>query len=71
MAKLCAVDLRPDRFQNGSIAQTSVAKLNSVIIRQDIGNTLCVYLLCDATYVDISGIVYLMPWMNFPASGWH
>lgn len=52
MAKLCAVDLRPDRFQNGSIAQTAVAKLNSVIIRQDIGNTLCVYLLCDATYVE-------------------
>ncbi len=52
MAKLCAVDLRPDKFQNGSIAQTTVAKLNSVIVRQDVGDTLCFYLLCDTTYVE-------------------
>ena len=52
MAKLCAVDLRPDKFQNGSIAQTTVAKLNSVIVRQDLSDTLCFYLLCDATCVE-------------------
>ncbi len=32
MAKLCGVDLRPHRFPAGSIAQTSVARLNAIVI---------------------------------------
>ena len=34
-AKLCAVDLSPDHFANGKIAQTSVARLSAVVIRHD------------------------------------
>jgi sarcosine oxidase subunit gamma len=52
MAKLCAVDLHTDKFRNGCMAQTAVAKLNSIIIRQDLSDTLCFYLLCDATCVE-------------------
>lgn len=31
MAKLCGVDLRPHRFPAGSVAQTSVARLNTIV----------------------------------------
>lgn len=35
MAELCAVDLRPERFSPGSIAQTSVASQNAIVLRDD------------------------------------
>lgn len=34
-AKMCGVDLRRDRFADGMIAQTSVAKMGAIIIRAD------------------------------------
>lgn len=34
-AKMCGVDLRRDRFGEGAIAQTSVAKMSAIIIRAD------------------------------------
>jgi sarcosine oxidase subunit gamma len=34
-AKMCGVDLRRDRFAEGAIAQTSVAKMSAIIIRAD------------------------------------
>ncbi len=34
-SKICSVDLRRDRFVDGQIAQTSVAKMNAIIIRAD------------------------------------
>lgn len=43
-AKICAIDLRPDKFADGAIAQTSVARLNAIIIRQ--GD--CFHLLADS-----------------------
>lgn len=48
LAKLCGVDLRPGVFANNSVAQTSVARLNAVIIRDDLGKTLNYYLLPDS-----------------------
>ena len=39
-AKLCAIDLAPDRFADGSIAQTSVARLSAIIIRDDVNSQL-------------------------------
>jgi sarcosine oxidase subunit gamma len=44
MAKLCGMDLRPKRFPAGSIAQTSVARLNAIVIAQAGG----FYLLADS-----------------------
>lgn len=35
LSSLCAVDLRPEHFHNGSIAQTSLARANTIIIRDD------------------------------------
>lgn len=36
-AKLCGVDLRPAHFPEGAVAQTSLARLNTIIVRQDMG----------------------------------
>lgn len=33
-AKLCGIDLRRHKFADGAIAQTSVARLNGIVIRQ-------------------------------------
>ena len=47
-AKLCGVDLRPGKFADGRIAQTSLARMNAVVIRGDRGGTLAYHLLGDS-----------------------
>ena len=47
-AKICGVDLRPGQFAPGRIAQTSVARLNAVIVRDDQGETLTYHVLVDS-----------------------
>ena len=47
-AKLCGVDLRPGRFADLAIAQTSAAGITGVIIRDDRGGHLAYHLLCDS-----------------------
>jgi sarcosine oxidase, subunit gamma len=47
-AKLCSVDLRPDKFAPGSIAQTSIARLNGIVIRDDKGGVPAYHLLIDS-----------------------
>ena len=44
---LCAIDLRTNKFKNLMIAQTSVARISAIIIRSDIGNTPCYYILVE------------------------
>lgn len=47
-SKLCAVDLRPENFLSGSVAQTSVARLDAIVMRDDIGRS-CNFLLLTST----------------------
>lgn len=47
-AKLCGVDLRLHRFAEGDIAQTSVAKMNAIVIRADLGVTPGFHVLADS-----------------------
>ena len=47
-AKLCGVDLRPHKFPAGAIAQTSLARLNGIVIRADLGDCLAYHLLTDS-----------------------
>jgi sarcosine oxidase subunit gamma len=47
-AKLCAIDLAPDRFPQGQVAQTSVARLSAILIRNDINDALAFYLLAES-----------------------
>lgn len=56
LAKVCGVDLRADKFAEGSIAQTSLARINAVIARHDLGTTCAFYVLADSASAD-----YLWP----------
>ncbi|MDR3323623.1 MAG: hypothetical protein LBS89_05410 [Zoogloeaceae bacterium] len=47
MAKLCGVDLRPDAFLVGAIAQTSVARLNAIVAHTGGADTPVFHLLFD------------------------
>lgn len=38
-SKVCAVDLRSHKFANGCVAQTSVARINAIVIRHDLQQT--------------------------------
>jgi sarcosine oxidase subunit gamma len=53
-AKICGVDLRPQRFADRSVAQTIVARVSAIVIRDDLASVLRYHLLVDrtmATYV--------------------
>lgn len=47
-AKLCGVDLRHHKFATGSVAQTSLARMNVIVIRSDLGETPVFYLVFDS-----------------------
>ena len=47
-AKICGVDLRPAKFAAGRIAQTSVAKINAIVIRCPGGAVPAYHLLADS-----------------------
>jgi sarcosine oxidase subunit gamma len=47
-AKICGVDVRPAKFAEGAIAQTSVARISGIVIRHDLGATFSCHLLADS-----------------------
>jgi sarcosine oxidase subunit gamma len=47
-AKLCAVDLSPQRFPSGQVAQTSLARLSAIVIRHDIVGSPAFHVLADS-----------------------
>lgn len=49
MAKICGIDLRPQVFPQGAIAQTSVARLNAIVIADRIGGRTGFHLLSDGS----------------------
>jgi len=51
-SKVCGVDLRSHKFAQGQIAQTSLAKINAVIVRHDLAETPCFYVLSDISTVE-------------------
>ena len=48
LAKLSGVDFRPRRFDDLEIAQTFVARLAAIVVRDDMGGTLAYNLLADS-----------------------
>lgn len=52
MAKVCGVDLRPSAFPVGGIAQTSVARINAIVVHQTLGDLPCFSLLFDSAAAD-------------------
>jgi len=53
-AKMCAVDLRAPQFENLQITQTNVARLSTIILRNDAGSLPSFDLLTDS-----ASVVYL------------
>jgi sarcosine oxidase subunit gamma len=51
-AKLCGVDLRHSKFSVGSVAQTSMARMNVIVIRSDLGDTPVFFLIFDSASAD-------------------
>ena len=49
LAKLCGVDLRVKNFSGGAIAQTSVARTNCIVIRNNMGEIPAFHLLFDCS----------------------
>jgi sarcosine oxidase subunit gamma len=49
MAKLCGVDLRDTAFPLGAIAQTSIARINAVIVSHEINSTPVFSILSDSS----------------------
>ena len=47
-AKLCGVDLAVESFADGTVAQTSVARLSAIVIRNDFGKTVTFSLLAES-----------------------
>lgn len=56
LAKTCGVDMRAHKFVDGSVAQTSLARINAVIVRNELGATGVFYILADSASAD-----YLWP----------
>lgn len=48
MAKICGIDLRDNVFPIGSIAQTSVARVNVVLVHHQVNDNPCFSILCDS-----------------------
>jgi sarcosine oxidase subunit gamma len=56
LAKVCGIDLRVDKFDEGRITQTSLARINAVIVRNDLDTMPAFYVLADSASAD-----YLWP----------
>ena len=35
-SKICGIDLRPEKFAMGAVAQTSIARLNGIVIHDNV-----------------------------------
>lgn len=47
MAKLCGVDLSPQAFGPGAVAQTSAARINVIVINSSTAQQASLHILCD------------------------
>ncbi|WP_369855848.1 hypothetical protein [Candidatus Thalassolituus haligoni] len=52
MAKICGVDMREAVFPEGSIAQTSIARVNAIMVRQSYQGLPAISILCDVASSD-------------------
>jgi sarcosine oxidase subunit gamma len=52
MAKLCGVDLRPEAFKIGDVAQTQMALINCIIARHDLAGDDVFSLFVDQSFAE-------------------
>lgn len=51
-SRLCAVDLRVEKFENGQVAQTSMARTSVIIVRHDEGKVPAYLVLVDSAVAE-------------------
>ena len=49
LAKVCGIDFRSHKFAEREIAQTSLARINAIILRNDLAKTPCFFVLSDVS----------------------
>lgn len=49
LAKVCGVDFRTHKFSERKLAQTSLARVNAIVLRNDFGTTPCFFILSDVS----------------------
>ncbi len=49
LAKVCGVDMRTHKFAECAVAQTSLARVNAIILRNDLATTTCLFILSDVS----------------------
>ena len=54
MAKVCGVDLRPDAFKVGDVAQTQMALINCIIARHDLAGDDVFSIFVDQSYAEFA-----------------
>ena len=64
-SKVCAVDLRSGKFAQGEVAQTSIARVNAIIVRNDLGPTPCFYILSDVSSAEFLWLSLLDAMLEF------
>jgi len=53
LAKVCGIDMRLHKFSQGSVAQTSLARVNVIVIRNDLSEDVaCFYVMCDISMTE-------------------
>ncbi len=68
LAKVCGVDLRPGTFALHEVAQTSLARVNAIILRHDLATALCFFVLSDVSSAEYLWDVLLDAMMEFQGS---
>lgn len=49
LATICGVDMRDVSFVDGAVAQTSIARVSAVVLRSDLGDSPCFFVLVSST----------------------
>ena len=49
LATICGVDMRDVSFKDGAVAQTSIARVSAVVLRNDLGDSPCFFILASST----------------------
>lgn len=72
MSKVCGVDMRLHRFAQHQLAQTSVARVDSIVIRCDLAKTPYFYVLADLSSAEFMwhGLLDAMQEFSGKAVGW-
>jgi len=66
LAKVCGVDMRLHKFANGNVAQTSLARVNAIVVRHDISKDVpCFYILCDVSLTEFLWVSLLDAMQEF------